>query len=117
MHDLMERASKDKTKIIFIGDKNQYQAVEAGSPFRKLSETFGSKRLESFIRQRDNKELHDTVKEAYEGNVSLEKISKNIFEKSTKKARLDVMIQLIILTKEQEISSMQQLPCIKNTMR
>ena len=100
MHDLMEKASNDKTKVIFIGDKKQYQAVEAGSPFRKLSETFGSERLESFIRQRDNKELHDTVKEAYEGNISLEKISKNIFEKSTKKARLEQTIDLFFKTKD-----------------
>ena len=49
---VLEKAREARAKVVLVGDSQQLQAIEAGAPFRKLIERFGSEVLTEVRRQR-----------------------------------------------------------------
>jgi Ti-type conjugative transfer relaxase TraA len=49
---VLERAREAGAKVVLVGDSRQLQAIEAGSPFRVLSERLGAETLSEIRRQR-----------------------------------------------------------------
>lgn len=53
MEKLVGLVSEGGGKLVLVGDWNQLQAIDAGAPFRGISETVGYTSLEEIIRQRE----------------------------------------------------------------
>ena len=49
---VLETAREAGAKVVLVGDSRQLQAIEAGSPFRVLSEQLGAETLREIRRQR-----------------------------------------------------------------
>ncbi|WP_233981859.1 MobF family relaxase [Pectobacterium versatile] len=69
IHSMFELAEKNGMKVLMLGDRKQHEAVEAGSPFRFLSD-FGMETYEvtTIKRQRDEK-LLSAVTSAISGDI------------------------------------------------
>ncbi|TWT37180.1 Multifunctional conjugation protein TraI [Posidoniimonas corsicana] len=51
--ELMRRVDQAKAKLVMVGDALQLQPVDAGAPFRAISEAIGTTELGEIVRQRD----------------------------------------------------------------
>ena len=54
MDELLSVAEAAKAKVVLVGDHRQLQAIDAGAPFRLISERIGSVELTEIVRQRDS---------------------------------------------------------------
>lgn len=54
MQRIMSRMDEIGAKLVLVGDPDQLQPIEAGTPFRKLVETHGAARLTEIHRQKDD---------------------------------------------------------------
>ncbi|MEO1747144.1 MAG: AAA family ATPase, partial [Pseudomonadota bacterium] len=54
MQRLMTRMEEIGAKLVLVGDPNQLQPIEAGTPFRKLVEAHGAVHLKDIYRQKDD---------------------------------------------------------------
>ena len=62
MFALLDEAHQRNAKIIFVGDAQQLQAIEAGATFRALTERLGASELHTIHRQRDHWQADATAK-------------------------------------------------------
>lgn len=51
MMDVMEVINRSGAKLVLVGDGEQLQPIQAGSPFKQLTEKFGSANIETIRRQ------------------------------------------------------------------
>ena len=61
MNRVMERVSKAGAKMVLVGDPQQLQAIEAGSPMRMIAEEVGSEALSEIRRQKEAWQKQATV--------------------------------------------------------
>lgn len=52
-NELLQLVEQASAKIVLVGDHRQLQAVDAGSPFRKIGELVGTTELTQIIRQKE----------------------------------------------------------------
>ncbi|WP_197529380.1 MobF family relaxase [Botrimarina mediterranea] len=53
MASLLSRVEAAGAKVVLVGDERQTQAVAAGAPFRKITETLGTTEMTQVVRQQD----------------------------------------------------------------
>ena len=70
LHQLIQKAKKENSKIVLIGDTKQFQTISAGAIFDQLQQRgMLTAEMEENIRQRDSKTLREIVKEIKDKNT------------------------------------------------
>ena len=92
MVDLVHQAQETNSRILFVGDRRQFTAVEAGNPFETLYQSIHKTELTEHLRQEKNSIVKEAVEQASKQNpeslVSSSKIlESNIIERKSQKAR------------------------------
>jgi len=99
-HALMERIEQENARAIFLGDRQQLSAIEAGKPFAVLvNQGMETSRMEEILRQRDPG-LKSLVEQAATGRMvetvgQLERAG-NLIEISDRNERLNAVAQVYL---------------------
>ena len=68
-HAILERVEQESARAVFIGDRNQLSAIEAGKPFAVLvNHGMNTERMDEILRQRDST-LKSLVEQAAQGRT------------------------------------------------
>lgn len=62
MREVLMAAHKGGAKVVLVGDPEQLQAIEAGAPFRHLTERIGAANITDILRQREAWQRDATAK-------------------------------------------------------
>ncbi|MCB9229683.1 MAG: relaxase domain-containing protein [Deltaproteobacteria bacterium] len=92
MSELVNYAKETNSRIIFVGDRRQFTAVEAGNPFEALYQRISTVELTEHLRQDKHSAIEKAVKQAsLQTNDSLKASSKildsNIIERKSQLGR------------------------------
>lgn len=68
MAAIVQAVSNAKAKLVLVGDWQQLQAIDAGAPFRAITERIGAKELNEILRQGEDWQKESTKNLAH-GNV------------------------------------------------
>jgi conjugative relaxase-like TrwC/TraI family protein len=101
---LVQRAIKENARVVFLGDKQQKGAVEAGRPFSQMQNNeyqFSVATMDEIMRQK-NKDLLQGVKYAYKGEVTqaMNILKNNIIEVKDKDDNDDPIKRREIIAKQ-----------------
>jgi len=87
MMDVMKVVEKAGAKLVMVGDGEQLQPIQAGSPFKRLTEKFGSANIETIRRQKEDWQRNATFDlakgrgkealQAYKDNGFVHSLDKN----------------------------------------
>jgi len=96
MLELTQRASEQNAKLVLVGDRWQFPAISAGSPFAVLQEkeVCGKVEMKDFLRQRDQN-LKEAVRESVLGDVkkAVEKLEDSTMEIANKEKRREQIVK------------------------
>lgn len=91
MARIMEAADTANARVVFVGDTDQLESVEAGRPMAQLIDAGMTKVLVGEIKRQKNKELLGAVYDVVDGKIAeaLTKVGKNITSISGNEERLN----------------------------
>lgn len=103
-HKLLKKAEREGARIVFVGDKDQLPAVEAGQPFAQLSKRgMRVAEMKDIVRQKNENlrvAVYATIDRKH--NKPLELLDKNIHEEPNAAKRLAQVAQEFLRYKQGE---------------
>lgn len=66
---ILKHVEEGGGKVVFVGDRDQLQAIEVGGPFGSLSKRQGCAMLEQIVRQEDTQDIHN-IKSLAKGDAA-----------------------------------------------
>ncbi|MCT4609430.1 MAG: AAA family ATPase [Pelagimonas sp.] len=95
MQRIMSRIDEIGAKLVLVGDPDQLQPIEAGTPFRKLVNEHGAARLTEIHRQKDNWQKQAS-RDLAEGRITEAVRSYEAYGTVSKSAHLDTALGSLV---------------------